>query len=343
MRWPQPHRPFPDEIGGRVGYNSEVRRWTLFLWGATILSLSVSCEKQTEPPAEQAARAGANSLNLRPEVSFSGRIVFQSDLDGDNEIYLLTAERLAKLTDNTWDDRYPRWSPDGKRIAFSANPKGNFDIYTMDENGRHVTAVTDSPEDELDVAWAPDGNSLAFTRDTKNTSREEPSVWHVDLGSGRTQRAIPVFRRSHGLPDFSPLASGMAFTGKRMFGGWDVFFFDFRSQTVRELTKGGDACRPRFSADGRKIVYVSSAADGKGDIWMMNADGSGKERITRRDETYDYFPSWSPDGRQVVFCSNRRDKYADRGEWGLYLVDIGDGKTVRLLDSPGRDVFPDWR
>jgi Tol biopolymer transport system component len=326
-----------------VGYNGGVRRLTLFCWGVAVVSLFISCREPAKRPAEKSAAPGLNAQDLRPEVPFSGRIVFQSDLDGDNEIYVLTSERLAKLTDNNWDDRYPRWSPDGKRIAFSANPKGNFDIFTMDENGGQVAAVTDSPDDELDVAWSPDGNSLAFTRDTQKTSREEESTWIIDLRTGRTQRAIPGFRRAHGLADFSPLASGIAFTGKRMFGGWDVFLFDFRAQTARELTEGGDSCRPRFSPDGRKIAYVSSRADGKGDVWMMNADGSGKDRVTRRDETYDYFPSWSPDGRLIVFCSNRKDKYADKGDWGLYLVEIGSGRVMRLLDSPGRDVLPDWR
>ncbi|MFZ2054909.1 MAG: hypothetical protein WAU81_12035 [Candidatus Aminicenantales bacterium] len=40
--------------------------------------------------------------------------------------------------------------------------------------------------------------------------------------------------------------------------------------------------------------------------------------------------------------SSLKDKYADKGEWGLYLVDLDGGRVTRLFDSPGRDVFPDW-
>ncbi len=310
---------------------------------AAVIGLLAGCGGAKEPPAASSAPAAFDLGAVRPQISFSGSIVFQSDLDGDNEIYVLTSAGLRKLTDNAWDDRYPRWSPDGKRIAFSANPAGNFDLFVMDAGGQSPAAVTSSPEDELDVAWSPDGGSLAFTRDTTRTPGGDEATWMIDLGTRQASEAVRGFRRSNGLPDISAASQGIVFTGKRLLGGWAVFLFDPRDDSVRELASRGGACRARFSPDGSRIAYVSSEADGKGDIWVMNADGSAKVRLTARDETYDYFPSWSPDGTQVVFCSNARDKYADKGDWGLYLVGLADRSAVRLLDTPGRDVFPDWR
>jgi Tol biopolymer transport system component len=316
-------------------------RW--LLTDAAIVGLLFGCGGPREPAPASPPRATTDLGRVRPETGFSGRILFQSDLDGDNEIYVLTAEGLTKLTDNAWDDRYPRWSPDGKRIAFSANPRGSFDLFVMDPDGKNPEAVTDTPEDELDVAWAPDGNSLVFTRDARRIPGGDEATWTIDLASRRTVEAVRGFHRSNGLADISPATRGIVFTGKRRLGGWGIFYFDPRDESVRELAKGGGACRPRFSPDGRKIVYVSSGADGKGDIWVMNADGSAQDRITARDDTFDYFPSWSPDGTQIVFCSNARDKYADRGDWGLYLISLAGREAVRLLDTAGRDVFPDWR
>ena len=132
----------------------------------------------------------------------------------------------------------------------------------------------------------------------------------------------------------------MAFTGKRMVG-WDVFMFDLEKKKFWSLTEGGKACRPHFSRDGQKIAYVSTEADGKGDIWLMNPDGSEKLRITERNETYDYFPSWSADGKYIVFCSDTQHSL-DKGHWALNLVRVSTKTIIPLLKSPGKDLFPDW-
>ncbi len=275
--------------------------------------------------------------SLRPSSSFSGRIVFQSDLDGDNEIYVLTNKGLEKLTDNSWDDTYPRWSPDHERIAFSANPDGNFDIFIMEADGRNPIRITDSPQNERFPAWFADGRTLLYSEEVGRQSH----LWIIDLITKEKKRAIPGFSGTHFLADCSPSAPLIAFTGKKLMG-WDVFLFDMENRTTKNLVQDGTSCRPRFSPDGGAIAYVSSQADGKGDIWTMAWDGSGQQRVTELNETYDYFPSWSPDGKQIVFCSNARSGYADQGEWALFVVDVSKKTVVPLFDSPGRDVFPDW-
>ena len=279
---------------------------------------------------------------LEPSMEVTGRIVFQSDLDGDDDIYVLQGREVIKLTDNSWDDRYPRWSPDGQKIAYVANPKGNFDVFIREDRGGRMTPVTNSPEDEVDVAWTPDGKGIACSVEVKKILGKERSIWLIDIATGKRSRLIPGFSGPHQLPDLSPQLPQVVFTGKTG-RGWDVFLFDLEDQVIREMTRGGESCRPRFSPDGERIAYVSAEADGKGDIWTMEADGSSPRRLTVRDDAYDYFPSWSPDGTRIVFCSNLKDKYADKGEWGLSVIDLQNGLVTLLFDSPGRDVFPDWR
>ncbi len=280
--------------------------------------------------------------SLEAETSVSGRIVFQSDLDGDEDIYLLEGRRITKLTDNTWNDRYPRWSPDGRRIAFTADPDGNFDLFVMDDDGARATRLSESPEDEVDVAWFRDGKDIVFSAEFRKMLGRQRSLWRLDLGTKKRSRLLPDFSSSHQLADISPRLPQVAFTGKKGFG-WDVFLADLPSQTIEQVTFNGKGCRPRFSPDGRQIAYVSTEADGKGDVWSMRLGDREARRLTIRPDSYDYFPSWSPDGTRIVFCSNFKDKYADKGEWGLYLLDVSDGRVVRLFDSAGRDVFPDWR
>ena len=273
------------------------------------------------------------------EIAFSGRIVFQSNADGDNDIYLLTRDGVRRLTDNTWNDEYPVWSPDGRRIAFSSNRSGTFDIYVMDAEGGEVRAVTESDEDDGEPSWFPDGENLAFSRESKKLLRRTTRLHSVNLSTGNIRRIIPDLSRQHGIPHVSPTGSGIVFTGKRTIG-WDVAVFDPSLQEVTFLDDGGKSCRARFSRDGTKLAYVSSKADGKGDIWQMLPDGSQKTRLTLRDSTYDYFPAWSPDGRFIVFNSSQQHDH--NGDWQLWLYDT-EAKTAALLyDSPGSDVFPDW-
>jgi len=304
--------------------------------------LFFSCRREEKGRPTAAEKIPINAEGLRALAAFSGTIVFQSDMDGDNEIYVLTNERLRQLTDNTWDDFYPRWSRDGTKISFSANRNGNYDLFVMDENGDNLIQLTTSPEDDLDAAWAPDGQNIVFSKRVKKTVGKQSSIWILNLSSKQERKLMPDFSRSNILPDYSPWALLVAFTGGRTLG-WDVFLYSFENGKYRGLTEGGKACRPRFSPGGQKIVYVSHKADGKGDIWTMNSDGSSQQRITERDETFDYFPSWSPDGKLVVFCSNLKSVYADKGDWDLYLVNPEDQSVSLLFESPGRDVFPDWR
>jgi Tol biopolymer transport system component len=281
---------------------------------------------------------GENSIQ-EPLIDFEGRIVFQSNFDGDNEIYLLDKSRLTKLTDNTWQDQFPVWSPDGKQIAFSADSKGNFDIFIMNADGSGIQTITSEPEDEGEPAWFPGGNRLAFSRESKRLLRDRSALYVIDLSSGREQRLIPEFSSTHGIPHISPVESLVLFTGKRRMG-WDAALYNLDTHEIRFIGDAGKSCRGRFSRDGKSIAFVSSSADGKGDIWLITPDGREERRLTIRDETYDYFPSWSPDGRFIVYNSSRQHDHD--GDWSLYLLNVSTGESRLLFDSPGNDVFPDW-
>jgi Tol biopolymer transport system component len=275
-----------------------------------------------------------------PEFPISGSIVFHSNLDGDNEIYLLEKNSIFKLTDNTWNDEYPAWSPDGRSIAYTADPQGNYDIFVMKADGSQITRLTTAESNEKEPAWYPDGKSIAFSREIKKFIRKQLTLWRVDIPTKNTERIIPGYNKGHAIPHLSPLGGTLTFTGKRTIG-WDCALYDMRKKQVTFLDEGGKSCRARFSKDGKKLAYVSSKADGKGDIWIMNPDGTGKKRLTGRDEKYDYFPSWSPDGKFIVFNSSHQHDH--NGDWALYIIDVQTQEVRLLFDSPGNDVFPDWR
>ncbi len=277
---------------------------------------------------------------LVPEFPISGSIIFHSNMDGDNEIFLMTKNGITKLTNNSWNDEYPVWSPDGTRIAFTANPDGQYDIFVMEADGSQITRLTTSPAQEKEPAWFPDGKSIAYSIETKKLIRRQLILWRVDTQTEKTERIIPGYNGAHAIPNISPKGDLLVFTGKKT-RGWDAAMYDMQKKEVKFLDEGGKSCRARFSNDGKKLAYVSSKADGKGDIWIMNPDGTEKMRLTERDETYDYFPSWSPDDKFIVFNSSHQHEH--NGDWALYVIEVQNRKIRLLFDSPGNDVFPDWR
>lgn len=287
--------------------------------------------------AEEPLTKNLSDSKLKAQIAFKGKIIFQSNIDGDNDIYLLTSAGLKQLTDNTWQDEYPVWSPDGKKIAFTADRKGQYDIYIMKSDGTEITPITSSPADEMEPAWFPDSRNLAFSIRAKKILGKKSTLYKVNLNTRKTKRIIPNFSKSHGIANISPSAPLITFTGKRTLG-WDTAIFHTIKKQVIFLNQGGKSCRTRFSDDGKKLAYVSSKADGKGDIWLMNPDGTQKTRLTKRDNTYDYFPSWSPDGNYIVFNSSLKHDHNGK----LLIVKVKTGEVFFLFDSPGNDVFPDW-
>ena len=159
-----------------------------------ILSLSLLCICGSE---NESKKENIKEINMKPNFPIEGRIIFHSNLDGDNEIYLMTKTEIKKLTDNTWNDEYPVWSLDGKKIAFTANPEGNYDIFTMNPDGSEITAITFSPSDEKDPSWFPDGKRIAYTRETKKFLRKQLLIFQVDVDTKKNKENHPsIFQRS---------------------------------------------------------------------------------------------------------------------------------------------------
>ncbi len=300
-----------------------------------LLSLFNMCS----PSTEQVEKTDQEQFQ-KQAFDFGGEIIFYSNFDGDNEIYKISKRGVEKLTDNNWDDEYPAWAPDKSKIAFTANPEGHYNIYTMSPEGTRITQITTGKTDDKDPAWFGDGLHIAYSQWKKRNVNRGLKLFKVNIESKNAERVLPDYDKIHALPHVSPNLQHIAFTGKRSMG-WDVAIYDKQTKIVQFLEEGGKSCRPRFSHEGSKLVYVSASADGKGDIWFMNPNGTEKIRLTERDETYDYFPTWSPDGQYIAFNSSLQHDH--NGDWQLSIIDLRTKQTILIFDSPGNDVFPDWR
>ncbi len=128
------------------------------------------------------------------------KIAFNSDRDGDEEIYIMNADgtNVKKLTSNTVPDMHPSWSPDCKKIVFGSARDGDPEIYIMNADGTNVKKLTSNSAMDFSPDWSPDGSKIAF-----NSDRDGDLEIYVMNADGTNVKKLT--RASGSRPILSPL------------------------------------------------------------------------------------------------------------------------------------------
>ena len=139
----------------------------------------------------------------------------------------------------------------------------------------------------------------------------------------------------------------IAFVSERD-GNPEIYVMDSDGKNQRRLTNNrDDDWSPSWSPDGKRIVFVSDR-DGHvhakhgwptSEIYVMDADGGNPQKLTN-NPTDDGFPSWSPDGKWIVFQSNR--DWDNPRNTEIYVMDADGGNQQRLTENPNEDESPSW-
>ncbi len=296
----------------------------------TSVTFEISCESQSG--------GGSSDLN--------NKIVFQSDRDGDDEIFVMNADgsNQQKLTDNSVDDRDPVISNDGTRIAFVSFRNNGANIFIMDADGSNIQQLTQSYDMPFSphLSWSPDDSQIAFhDKRSGNGETNSDETYHNEIytinvnGSDLTQ--LTDNDAFDGAPDWS--ADGIVFNTSRDGGinaDQEIYTMSADGSNVQRITDDSNAnYRVRWSPDGSKFVFMSDR-DGNDEIYTMNKDGSGIQRLTNYDGE-DQNPAWSPDGSKVLFVTNRDINRE------IYEVNTdGSGSPTNLTDNSETDEAPFW-
>ncbi len=209
------------------------------------------------------------------------------DADGSN---------VKRLTTNGADiDKFPAWSPDGKRIAFLSAENGQRHVFTIDVDGSNRRRLTPHDQDEKinyrrfygSLAWSPDGRKIAFASargDGRHWAQDE--TIHIMDADGSNHKRLA--KGTYVI--WSPDGKRMTFTS-----GAGIFLMNPDGSRQKRLAKGA---YPAWSPDGARIALLSPR---NGTMDIINQDGSDRKTLTQL-EAWDGSPlSWLPDGKGIVF------------------------------------------
>jgi len=230
-----------------------------------------------------------------------------------------------------WEDgvknAYPRWSNDGKRVLYESNRTGKWQLHVMSADGSNDRALTSGPYDNQLPDWSPDNAWIAFT--SNRDGNDEIYVMKED-GSGLRNLSASPARDLH--PYWTPDGAFVLFNSDRGGGVLQVFEVRPDGTALRQLAVSEDeeTCA-RVSPRGDRIVLLANLKAGHDDVIVRRRDGSHPVNVTN-DAAADGWPTWTPDGRRIVFAS-RRD-----GPFSLYAM-APDGAGVKRLTTPDAGTF----
>jgi TolB protein len=228
--------------------------------------------------------------------------LFTADVDGRNEKLLLSADGL---------DYNASFSADGQEIIFTSERGGSADIYRVRFDGTELERLTSHAAYDDQAALSPDGSEIAFVSTRRNGTAD---IWVLNLAAG-TYRHLT----DHGngfRPSWSPDGQWIAFTSDRdtapvnAAGRWEfvhstsLYIIGANGTGLRRLTQpGGFAGSPKWSPDGRKIVYYEAAAE---DTFAM------------------------------------RSRPAESSVSQIVRIDVSSGAREQLSTGPGIKLSPQW-
>lgn len=297
-------------------------------------------DNATDAAARVMAHKFADEIIFRLGGGIQGiaetQIYFVSDRTGHKEIWAMDYDgsNQRQITRLGSIALSPRISPDGSRVAFSALTKSGWEIMMYSLEINRIVSFPHMGGTNLSPAWSADGMKLAFS-----SSRAGDSEIYVADNSGANPRRMTTDKG----PDVSPVwnrktNAQISFVSGRT-GLPQIYTMEADGTNQTRMTDQGYAVSPNWSPNGQFLTFAWVRKYGAGDpgaldIYLMDIASKQWVQLTHDGGKND-FPSWSPDGRHIVFQSNRS------GTLQIWSM-LADGSKVQQLTFTGHNSQPNW-
>jgi TolB protein len=294
----------------------------------------------TTDAARLIAHKFANEIIFRLGGGVAGitesKIYFISDRGGHKEVWCMDYDgsnqhqvtRLGSISLS------PRISPDGSRLAFSSLTKNGWEIMMFSMDLNRTVSFARFGGTNLSPSWSPDGTRLAFS----SSRAGEPNIYVSDA-AGANARRLTTDRGPDVAPTFNrKTGAQIAFVSGRT-GLPQIYTMEADGTNSQRVTDQGYAVSPNWSPNGQFLTFswfrkYGAGAPGANDIYLMDIASKQWVQLTHDGGRND-FPSWSPDGRHIVFQSSRS------GTEQIWTM-LADGTKVQQLTFNGHNTQPNW-
>jgi TolB protein len=246
--------------------------------------------------------------------------IYIADYDGENQRRVTVLKTL---------NGFPRWSPDGKSIAYTSYRRGGGQIFISNIYQGTIEEVTKGPAENWLAAWSPDGSKLCVAS-PRGTSHTNLYVINRD-GSGFRQ--LTNDRSNNTTPTWSPSGTQIAFVSDRT-GQPQIYTIGVDGTGFSRFTSDYSD-RPTWSPPPYNEIAFSARTGPGFDIRVIDLASRAVRQLTNGEGTNES-PAFSPNGRHIAFTSTRS------GKKQIFTV-ARDGRDLRQVTRTGNNEQPDWR
>ncbi len=263
-----------------------------------------------------------------PHVSHGQLVV---SYHGDLWIGNADGSDMRRLTSHVGTDVRPRFSPDGRQVAFTSARGGSSNVFVVAAQGGEPRQITFHPGGDHLQYWTPDGSALVVASARgperfRNPLYLAPVDGSIPVPMGMDDASAGMIRQDGGAVAFN--RKGFSFTRRGYLGNnaADVWVQDLGTGAFRQLTnmdlrsyrEQGHNALPMWGVDG--MIYYISEASGVFNIWRISPDAGTPEQVTFHTRDGIQYPSISPDGRTISYTK----------DFHVWTVDVPNGEPHRI-------------
>lgn len=225
----------------------------------------------------------------------------------------------------------PILSPDRRRLAYTSYREGTPSIYLRDLKNAKDERLTSRSGLALPGAWSPDGQYLALSKSENGNS----NIFLYDFKRRRMKR-LTIHNGIDVSPSFAPDSQRLVFTSSRS-GSSQIYLTDVTGRQPKRLTEEGKYnAAPVWSPRGDWIAFIGRSPEYTLELYVIKDDGTALRRVTIGGSTIEDAPTWSPDGRSILYTR------VHNGIRERRIIDL-DGRNDRALPGHGQVCYsPQW-